>query len=132
MAAFDLDLDAIEVPTEISITFRLDGRVWSCKHPDAIPSTVADMLATGRVQIGPFFTAVLVDEDAADFLDLITRPGTPLTVGRLQVLMETLVEEMADRPTRRSASSQHGPRSTARTSEAGSSSAGTRRVRSAS
>lgn len=128
---FDIDLDAIEVPTETSATFRLDGRVWSCKHQDAIPATIADALFSGTVQVGPFFAAVLLDDDVDDFLELIGRPDTPLTLGRLQGLMEKLTETLVGYPTGRPSTSTTGSRPTVRSSGVNSSSRATARRRSA-
>lgn len=128
---WDIDLDAIEVPDEPSVTFRLDGRTWACKDSEAIPATVVDMLGTGQVQIGPFMAAVLVPEDAEDFLALLNRPDCPLTIGRLQALIEPLSEKLLDRPTGRPALSRRGSRPTAVTSAAGRSSREQHRARSA-
>lgn len=133
MAAVDhFDADDVEVPEAVSCTFTLNGRSWSCKSRDEIDARILDQIAMGRVQVGEFFTGVLVEADVTDFAALTADRQFPMPTGRVVKLMEFLSEQILNRPTVRPSLSQSGPKPTKRTSGAGSSSAGTQRRRSAS
>ncbi|HEX3539658.1 MAG TPA: hypothetical protein VHT75_04365 [Acidimicrobiales bacterium] len=128
-----VDLDDVEIPAgpeEPSVTFRLDGREWACRERDQLPALVVEQLmGVGTLMVEEFFNNLLVPADVAPFRALLHRQDCPLTLPRVRKLMEMLAEQVLRRPTVRSSSSPRGPRKTAGTSKAGSSSPGTPRKR---
>lgn len=128
---FDFDAAAEAIEKIVQCTFTLKGRTWRCRSRDEIDAQKIDAIIGGRLTDFEFFQTVLVDEDVADFAALLTS-GVPLPLGATTRLVEFLVKEVLNRPTERPASSQDGPLNTKRMSEESSSSADTRRQRSAS
>jgi len=117
----ELDLDAIEVPSEVACQFRLGGRHWHCRTAGAVPfDTVARLVgakddAQAIVQVEPFFRAVLVPEEGEDFCALLHAEDSPLTLERIQALVEYVSEHVLARPTerpKRSAPGSQGKRTT--------------------
>lgn len=133
MAPVDhFDVDDVEVEEAVSCTFTLNGRLWSCKSRDEIDARVLDQIGTGGMQVGPFFTGILVDADVVDFAALVADRNFPMPLGKMVRLMEFLSEQVLNRPTVRPSLSQSGPKPTKRTSGGVSSSPATQRRRSAS
>jgi hypothetical protein len=134
MAADDiLDLDAIEVSTEPSLVFTLDGRDWHCKNRAAMPSVVVERLMLQQaIKVEKLWHAILIPSDADDFIALLERDDSPLNLERMEKLSVRVAEAIFNRPTVRPASSGSGSRKTRATSKGNSSSAAKARQRSAS
>lgn len=134
----DFDADTIEAEDEVTFTFRLGGRVWSCRSQQDVPMHLMEQMGTaeddpkqGVLAVGAFFRAVLVEDQVDDFCELIEQRNSPLTLKKVQPIMDKASAAIFGRPTERSTGSSGGPRRTAGTSRAASSSRGTRRARSA-
>ena len=142
MATANLDLDEFEAPQEPSVVFTLDGRDWECKPKEAIPVVFVEaLLGSVPMRVDRLVGGLLAEtverdgkpvDQVAEFMTLLARPDSPMTLQRWRLLAERLVEEILNRPTVRSRNSTPGPRRTAATSKANSSSPGTRRKRHAS
>jgi hypothetical protein len=133
MAHFDAD--AVECDDEVTVTFRLNGREWSCRNRDVIDARIAAALIGNvamSISISDLFAGILVPEDVEEFTALLASPEFPLPLRKTRGLLEFLTAQILNRPTVRPSSSGDGPRSTEATSGGGSPSAGTRRRRSAS
>lgn len=119
-----LDLDTIEESSEPSVVFRLNGRDWRCLNRDAIDAQTAEKVLMGRVQVGEFFDSVLVDDDRADFAELLADDPRSVSLTRYTRLTNELVEVIFNRPTEPSGSSETGRQSIEGSSRGGSSSPG--------
>lgn len=127
------DADAVEVSDEVSCTFKLNGREWSCRDRDRIDARIVGaVLGNGTMNVLQFFTEVLIPEDSEAFAEKLNAPDFPLPLARTQRLMEFLVEQILNRPTVPLGSSGGGRQTTRATSGESSSSRATRRQRSAS
>lgn len=103
-----LDLDAVgdEAEAKPSCTFKLGGRMWSCRQPEEVPYAVIKSLVQGSetgegtiTQVDDFFTATLMPEQVEDFLTMLDDKGNGLTLGKLQPLMKHVAENVLNRPT---------------------------------
>jgi len=130
----NLDLDALGGDEEPSCSFTFHGRVWKVRSQDDLAwATVVELLgqkddqdaAEMSVKIGPFMQAVLVPEDADDFMALINDASKGLKVKQVAPLVEHVAKQLFARPTQRPSSSSAGPRKTGRSSRASSSSQAT-------
>lgn len=133
MAAPFFDADAVEVDDSISCQFKLNGHTWSCRNRDEVDARIAGaILENGSLNVGQFFSQILIPEDRADFMALLNGDDFPLPLKRTQELMEFLTEQVMNRPTVPPDSSGPGRPPTPVTSEGRSSSRDTPRRRSAS
>lgn len=132
MAPTFFDADAVEVDDSISCQFKLNGHTWSCRNRDEIDARIAGaILENGALNVGQFFSQILIAEDRDDFAALLDSDDFPLPLKRTQELMEFLTEQLMNRPTVPPGSSGLGRPTTPATSEELSSSRGIPRRRSA-
>lgn len=130
MAVPEIDLDALEPESvEPTCTFKLGGEIWTVRNADLIGVGILDDAMNSGVKVADFFRAVLIPDDIDEFMELMNRSDTPLTIPRAMKLVELLVEQVTARPTGRSQPSTAGPLPTAATSTAVSPSRATRRAR---
>lgn len=134
----DFDAEPLE-PLPPSCTFTLGGRTWTCRNSDDVPfGQVQALFSAGSagelaIQIGPFFTSVLIPEDGPAFLEMLAEPSSAMTQRKLQPIIEYLTEVVLGFPTSPPSSSSPARRQARprKSSKARSSSPGTPRVASA-
>ncbi len=125
----DFDDDDIGEP---SATFTLGGRRWTCRPTEDVPFGVIQKFyeaaqagenddGEGLMQVGPFFRATISRDETKDFMDMLADPNGPLTLGKVQPVMEFIAGNVLGRPTEPAETSAPGPAKTGPKSVAGSS-----------
>ena len=142
MSAVHLDLDGLEPSEGPTVTFTLDGRDWVCKTRGEIPALIVDgLLGAMPMRLDVLYRGLLAStverdgeqvDQGAEFVALLARPDSPLTLDRARRLAEAVAEAVLNRPTVPSARSPRGRQTTAATSKAASSSRGGRSKKRAS
>jgi hypothetical protein len=129
-----MDFDAEETEeTSSPCTFRLGGREWACRPADQVPfSLIQRLVDVGgddqkmTVQIAPFFRSTLAPEQVNEFMAMLDKPDSALTIGRVSKVMNHITTYVLSRPTERPSASGGGSRTTRATSKAASSSRATK------
>jgi len=119
----DFDDDEIGEP---SATFNLGGRRWTCRPTEDVPFGVVQKFyeaaqagegegdddGAGLMQVGPFFRATISRDEVKEFMEMLADPDGPLTLGKVQPVMEFIAGNVLGRPTEPDETSAPGPAKT--------------------